>query len=424
MSTQQEDRAVDLIVTGAAEVLTVAGDATDLIGSIPGGVAVADGRIVAVGDVGGYHAPTVVDARGGVVMPGFVDAHTHVVFGGSRAKEYAARVAGLEPPAEATVGITGTMAETRTTPAQELLRQAGSRVREMLEHGTTTLESKSGYGLDVDTELRTLRTNRQLAHLLDVRVVSTFLGAHAIPPGEDADAYTEQVVELTARVGEDGLAEFCDVYCDEGYFDLRQTERILRAGREAGLAPKVHLDAYSHTGAADLAVDLGATSVDHLNFTTDTELAALGAAGVVVVYMPCLDLSVDHPSPLDPRRLVEAGMDIALATDICPGCWTTSMQLAVQVGCRRGGLSVPQALRAATLGAARALGLGDIVGSLEPGKQADILVLDVPSHEDVAYRWGRNNVAMVIRDGRVVHSQTERAGAGSDVAAHERQDHA
>ncbi|MDN5796593.1 MAG: imidazolonepropionase [Intrasporangium sp.] len=404
MSTQHQERArVDLLVTGAAEVLTCAAGAADLIGSTSGGVAVDGGLIVAVGDISSYAAELVIDARGGIVLPGFVDAHTHVVFGGSRAQEYAARVAGRQPPAGAVVGITGTMTATRAAGRDALRKQAAARLREMVEHGTTTVESKSGYGLDTETEIATLDTNRVLQQQLPVDLASTFLGAHAFPPGADQAAYVDLVVRLAQRVGAEGLAEFCDVYCDEGYFDLAQTERILRAGLEAGLAPKVHLDAYSHTGAAALAAELGATSVDHLNLTTDAELTMLGEAGVAGVYMPCLDYAVRHPQPLDPRRVLDAGMELALATDICPGCWTTSMQLAIQMACRAGGLSVAQALRAATLGSAAALGRADRVGSLEVGKQADLIVLDVPSPEDIAYRLGRNNVTTVVRRGRVVH---------------------
>lgn len=403
MTAQHQQQRVDLLVSGAAEVLTCAAGAPDLIGSTSGGVAVDGGRVVAVGDISPYAAEVVIDARGGVVMPGFVDAHTHVVFGGSRAREYAARCAGLEPPPGASVGITGTMADTREAGREALTAQTAARLREMLEHGTTTVESKTGYGLDVDIELATLETNHVLQQQVPVDIVGTYLGAHAFPPGADHAAYVDLVVELAGRVGADGLAQFCDVYCDDGYFDLTQTERILCAGLDAGLAPKIHLDAYSHTGAAALAVELGATSVDHLNLTTDRELSRLGQAGVTGVYMPCLDYAVRHPDPLDPRRVVDAGMELAIATDICPGCWTTSMQLAIQLACRTGGIGVPQALRAATLGSAAALGRADLVGSLEVGKQADLIVLDVPSHEEIAYRLGRNNVTTVIRHGRVVH---------------------
>ena len=396
-------RTVDLVVSGASELLTCAGDASDLIGLIPGGgVAMTNGRIVAVGDVAGFRADRVIDAQGGVVMPGFVDAHTHVVFGGSRVDEYAARVSGTTPPAGVPVGITGTVATTRAASRQQLLTESSARVRDMVRHGTTTLESKSGYGLDAENELRLLDTNRRLGELMPVEIVSTYLGAHAFPVGIPHDRYVDEVVNLIPEIAERDLAEFCDVYCDEGYFDLAQTERILTAGLDAGLKPKLHLDAYGHTGAAALAIDLGALSVDHLNFTTDAELQALGKAGIPGVYMPCLDFAVAHPHPVDPRRIVDAGMELALATDICPGCWVTDMQLAVAMACRTGGLSVAQALRAATHGAARALGRQESVGSLAVGMQADVIVLDVARHEDIAYRIGHNAVTTVIAHGAVV----------------------
>lgn len=393
---------VDLVVTGAAELLTCAAGAPDLIGRTGGGVAVDRGRIVAVGDVSGFTGRTQLDAAGGVVLPGFVDAHTHVVFGGSRVQEYAARVAGQQPPAGATVGIVGTTTETRGCTVDELVAQSGARVGEMLRHGTTTIESKSGYGLAPDAELRLLEANRRLADALPIEVASTYLGAHAFPTDVDAKTYVNQVVDQVPEVAARHLAEFCDVYCDEGYFDLDQTRRILQAGLDHGLRPKVHLDAYSHTGAADLAIDLGAVSVDHLNLTPLDEIGRLAHAGVVGVYMPCLDYAVGHPSPVHARSLVDAGMELAIATDICPGCWTTSMQLAIAMACRAGGLSVPEAVRAATYGAAKSMGREDRIGSLEVGKQADLIVLDVPCIEDVAYRLGRNSVVSVVKSGQVV----------------------
>ena len=398
-----ENFSVDLVVTGASELLTCAGDASDLIGLVPGGgVAITNGRIVAVGDVSAFRAGRVVDARGGVVMPGFVDAHTHVVFGGTRVDEYAAKVSGQAPRPGVPVGITGTVATTRAASGEQLLAESSARVREMLRQGTTTLESKSGYGLDSAHEIRLLETNQRLNETLPVDIVSTYLGAHAFPVDMPRERYVDEVVDLIPEIAARGLAEFCDVYCDEGYFDLAQTERILSAGLEAGLRPKLHLDAYGHTGAASLAIELGAVSVDHLNFTTDAELRALADAGVAGVYMPCLDFAVAHPNPLDPRRLVDAGMELALATDVCPGCWVTDMQLAVALACRTGGLSVAQALRAATHGSARALGRQDTIGSLTPGMQADLIVLDVPRHEDIAYRIGHNAVTTVIARGSVV----------------------
>lgn len=397
------DRHADLLITGAAELLTCAGDAPDLIGRIPGGgVAVSGGVVLEVGDVSGYTADHVIDASGAVVMPGLIDAHTHVVFAGTRVAEYAASAAGRQPPSGAPLGIAGTASETRASTTDQLVSQSAARVREMLRQGTTTLESKSGYGLCAEAELRLLHTNVHLERVLDVEVVSTYLGAHAFPAGVSAARYVDEVVGLIPEIAERGLAEFCDVYCDAGYFDLAQTRRVLEAGLAHGLRPKLHVDAYHHTAVSALAVELGAASVDHLNYTTEAELTALASAGIVGVYLPCLDYAVAHPAPMRPRAALDAGMELALATDVCPGCWTTNMQLAVAMACRTGGLTVEQALRAATYGAARSLGRENRVGSLLPGMQADLIVLNVPTPEDVAYRIGRNSVVTVVKRGVIV----------------------
>lgn len=397
---------VDLLVSGAAELLTCAADAPDLIGSTSGGVAVRDGRIVAVGDVTRYSADVTLDATGKVVLPGFVDAHTHVVFGGSRVREYAAVVGGLPTPAGEPKGITGTREQTRSLPVEVLVDQAAPRLREMLAQGTTTVESKTGYGLDVEAEFRLLEANRRLDAELPVDVVSTYLAAHAFPPEVSHETWVEQILRQLPQVAAQGLASFNDVYCDEGYFDLKQTRRILETGLEHGLRAKLHLDAYSHTGAADLAIELGAVSVDHLNFTDEAEVARLAEAGIPGVYLPCLEFAVGHPRPVPARRFAELGMELALSTDVCPGCWVTSMPLAVAMGCRLGGLSVPQAIRAATYGGARALGMHDAAGSLVVGGQADIVVLDLPSHEDLAYRIGADCVDTVIKSGQILEEVT------------------
>lgn len=392
-------RTVDLVITEATEILTCAGGA---LGGTTGAVAIDGGVIVAVGACDGVAGRRTISARGGVVMPGFVDAHTHVVFGGDRAQEYAARVAGEQPPAGAAVGIVGTTMQTRGSDAAELEQASASRIREMVHNGTTTVESKTGYGLRRDVEERLLLVNRALRDTMPVDIVSTYLGAHAFPGDVEPEQWVADIIAQIPDVAAAGLAEFCDVYCDEGYFTLEQTERILRTGLEHGLLPKVHLDAYSHTGAADLAIALGAVSVDHLNFTPMDEIERLADAGIVGVYMPLLDYAVAHPKPVDARAIASAGMELALATDICPGCWAPSMQVAIAVACRSGGLSVEQAIRAATIGAARASGRDDVTGSLEVGKRADVIILDIPSHEHLAYRIGGNAVTTVIAAGRVV----------------------
>ena len=392
-----------LLVRGAAELLTCGAMVPDLIGRILGGsVLVEDGRIIAAGLLGEVSADEVVDATGCVVMPGFVDCHTHVVFGGSRVEEYAAACAGVAPPTDAPIGILGTMAATRNLDARELADASAPRLHEMLALGTTTVESKTGYGLTRPAELAMLEANQLLAGEVAVGIVSTYLGAHALPPGIDRGAYVDEVCATIPEVAARGLAEFCDVYCDRGYFTLAESRRILKTGLANGLAPKIHLDAYAHTGAALLAAELGAVTADHLNHTPPAELEALAAAGVIAVVMPLLDFAVQHDQPTRARTLVDRGLQVALATDICPGCHAASMQLVIQHACRTGGLSVSQAVRAATIAAASAVGRADVVGSLEPGKQADILILDTARHEDLAYRLGHNAVRTVIRGGRIV----------------------
>ncbi len=402
----------ELVVRNASELVTCTGDAD--LGIVRGGaVAVAGGEIIGVGtwtDLAAaidLESAEVIDAAGHVVMPGFVDCHTHVVFGGSRVDEYTARLTGANLDAlratGAPVGIVGTVSATRALGVDGLVAEALPRVEEMLLAGTTTIESKSGYGLETGAELDMLRANREIARRLPVDIVSTFLGAHAVPVGVERARYVDTVVEeMIPRVAAEGLAEFCDVYCEPGYFDTGDTERILEAGLAAGLMPKVHVDQYSHTGAAGIVAQLRCVSADHLNYTTPEEMKLLGQAGVVGVLMPSIDFAVDHPRLADGRRMLAAGMWIALATDICPGGWMPSMQLVVALACRFYRLSPAEAILAATAGAAAAISQPGRVGSLQPGALGDILILDVDRHEDIAYRFGRNAVRTVVKRGQVV----------------------
>lgn len=401
---------VDLLITNIGELLTCAPDAGDLVGAISDcTVAIDDGEIVAIGraeevDVA---AKMTIDAGGKTVLPGFIDCHTHVIFGGSRVDEYAAKLTGadLAPLREkgAPVGITGTMRETTALAVEQLAEETLPRLREMLEHGTTTVESKSGYALTVEGELRMLEANRLLAQAQPAEIVSTFLGAHALPGDRSREHYVAEILEeMIPEVAERKLALFCDAYCEEGYFTLAETEQILRAGRDAGLLPKLHLDQYSHTGAAAFAAEIGCVSVDHLNYTTPDEVTLLAEAGVVGVPLPGLDFAVGHTRPVDGMALIDGGLEIALATDICPGCWLPSMQLAIALAGRLAKLSPAQALRAATIGAAKAVGMADRIGSIEVGKQADLLLLDTNRHEDLVYKLGHNAVEVVIKKGAIV----------------------
>jgi imidazolonepropionase len=403
-----------LLIEHAAELLTITPDSPDRIGKIvDGSVLIAGDRIVAAGRADEISAKIdrssvrTIDARSKVVLPGFVDCHTHLIFGGSRVDEYAARVAGRDPSSLARagipVGITGTMQATRALSVEQLVEQALPRLAEMLTMGTTTAESKSGYGLSTDSELRMLRANRQLRQLQPVELASTFLGAHALPPDQPRERYVDAIIEeMIPRVAEQQLAEFCDAFCEEGYFTLDETRRVLEAGAAHGLRPKLHLDQYRYSGAALLAAELGCVSVDHLNFTPPEEVRKLAEAGVVGVIMAAIDFAVAHPQPIAARALLAEGLTLGIATDLCPGCWLTSMPFVIVLACRLQGLPVEEAIRAATLGGAQAIGRQDRIGSLEPGKQADLLIVDVARYEDLAYRLGRNAVETVIKRGEVV----------------------
>lgn len=402
----------DLVVHGASEVLTCAPADSSAVDRVPNGsVAVGGGRILAVGTRQEVEASVrlqdarVVDARGGAVAPGFIDAHTHLVFGGSRVEEYAARLTRSRDQVEALgipTGIMATVDMTRSEGSEALFAIATERLDEMLRHGTTTAESKSGYGLDVATEIKLLRVNRRLNDSHAIDIVSTFMGAHDFPPGVPREAYVDQVIdEMIPQVVEEGLAAFCDVFCDEGYFTIEQSRRVLEAGMEAGLAPKIHADQYSDLGGAALAAELGVVSADHLNFAAAAGLRQMAHAGVVAVLMPLIDFAVQHPRPIRGREWVDAGLEIALATDLCPGGYSVSMPLAVQVACRWNGLSPIEALRAATVGSARACGLEDR-GAIVPGAVADLQIWDVPTIDEMVYRIGHNPVRTVIKNGKVV----------------------
>ena len=403
---------VDLLITNAAEVLTCAESADDVVGRIAGGaVAVAGERIVAVGPTAEVVASVdaadarVIDAAGRAVAPGFVDCHTHVVFGGSRAAECAARLT-MSPEQVAAMGIpTGivaTMEMTRPESVESLVASAAARLDGMFRAGTTTVESKSGYGLSTADELKMLQVNARLAETHAVDIVSTFLGAHAVGPGMTREDYVDLVVrEMIPQAADSGLAEYCDVFCEAGYFDVDQSRRILQAGMDAGLAAKIHVDEYSDIGGGAMAAELGAVSADHLNFTPPETLRRMAERGVVGVVMPALDFAVAHPRPFDAAAMLAEGMTLALATDICPGCWCESMQVVMQLACRRHGMTPREALRAATLHAARALERNDDRGSLEVGKLADIQIWNVSTLDEAICRIGGNVVETVIRRGRV-----------------------
>jgi imidazolonepropionase len=414
----------DLLVTGAATIATVAAESHGPLAGARAGdlgtiedsaLAALDGRIVALGPRNQVEAAIrlrpgaqVLDAAGRCVLPGLVDPHTHIVFAGDRADEYSRRQAGATYAEilAAGGGILDTVRRTRAAPTEELLAGASARLRRMLATGTTTVEIKSGYGLEVSAELRMLEVARRLANSGPSRIVPTLLGAHALPPEyrQDRQAYVDLVCdEMIPRAATDGLARYCDVFCEQGAFTLSETERILETGIRHGLGAKIHADQLSAAGGAQLAARLGAVSADHLDFVDDDGLRLLAERQVVAVLLPGASLVLRHKEHAPARRLIAAGVPVALATDCNPGsCPIESMPIIVSLACALLGMTPGEAIVAATRNAACAVGLGDEVGSLEVGKRADLIVIDAPAPHYLPYRFGADLVRQVIVDGVVV----------------------
>lgn len=425
----------DLLVIHAAHLLTCAsphgpkrGAALADPGLIEdGAVACLAGQIVAVGPTAEVLAAlddpddaVVIDATGKVITPGFVDPHTHLLWAGDRAGEFEQRIAGQTymQIMQAGGGIMRTVRATRAASLDDLVQQTLPRLDALLSHGTTTAEVKTGYGLDLDAELKMLDAIRLLDEEHPIDLVPTFLGAHAVPEEYRGrtDAYVDLVVdEMLPAIADlrytvdtpDGsylvrAADFCDVFCEAGVFDLAQSRRILERARDLGLGLKLHADEFEPIGGADLAVELGAISADHLVRTTDAQLAALAASHTIAVSLPGTPFGLGHHDYTRARRLLELGGALALASDLNPGtCWCESMQFIIALACRMLTLTPAEAINAATINAAHALGLGQYVGSLEPGKQADLLVLDIPHYRHLGYRFGVNLVETVVKRGQV-----------------------
>ncbi len=422
---------IDLLIRHAGELLTLAGPARprvraelDELGIIhDGAVACRDGHIVAVGPTPDLErtmkiGPTteIINAHDCVVLPGFVDPHTHLVFAGDRAEEFNRRLQGASYLSilQAGGGILQTVQATQAASEAELRQKTQFDLQAMLEHGTTTVEAKSGYGLTVEDELKLLRVAQQLQSTTPVENVSTLLGAHTLPLEyrDHREAYVDLVIEqMIPQAAAAGLASFCDVFCEQGAFNPEETRRILRAGQAHGLQPKLHADQITANGGAQLAAEVGAMSADHLDQSDDAGLRDLAQGGVVGVLLPGATFFLGYAMPATPlgRRLVAAGVAVALATDYNPGtCPLLSMQLVIGLAAIREGLTTAQAISAATINAAHALGRGNRIGSLEVGKQADIVVLAIPSHLHLPYRFGLNMVRDVIKRGRRV----QQSGSG------------
>jgi len=413
-----------LLITGASQLLTLRGKAprrgkylSDLGMIRDGAVLLCSGLISAVGTRQEIEAlpealsAEKLDVGGRVVLPGFVDSHTHLIHAASRVEEYELKIAGAsyEEIARKGGGILNSVKKLRAATAEALKKRAHGALREFAAHGTTTLEAKSGYGLDVASELKILRLHKELNAEQPLELVSTFLGAHVVPAEyrrkhAGAERYVALLTEtLIPEVAKEGLAEFCDVFCDRGAFSRGDSRKILEMGRQHSLAPRLHAEQLTRTGATQLAVQLGAASCDHLEQVSKTDIRALAKSNTVATLLPGCDfhLGLRHYAPA--RALIEAGAIVGLATDYNPGTSpTVSMPMILSLACTQLRMTPAEAIAAVTINAAYSLRRNPQIGSLEAGKQADLAVFDVNDYREIPYYFGLNTCWMTLKKGRAV----------------------
>ncbi len=413
-----------MLIHSAAQLLTLAGGpqrGRDLgtLGIIEdGAVLIRDEKIVECGKTAdlraAYPGEPMLDAYGCVVMPGFVDPHTHLIWGGDRAAEFEMKMGGTPylDILAAGGGILSTVRQTRTASIESLIAQARPRLFRMFAHGSTTIEAKTGYGLQTATELRLLKALLALEDETRMDLAITFLGAHAIAPEfkGDPQGYTDLICETMLPLlhqwwethAPHQSLPFVDVFCENKAFDLAQSRQILTRAKELGFPLKIHADEFDNLGGASLAVELGAVSADHLVKTSDADIEALGRSDTVAVSLPCTPFGLAEQDYTPAQKILDANGILALATDCNPGtAWNESMQFVIALACRTMKLTPAQAIAASTINSAHAIRRSHVVGSLEPGKQADLLVLSVPDYRHLGYRFGTNLVKQVIKKGRV-----------------------
>ncbi|MGA2490343.1 MAG: imidazolonepropionase [Anaerolineales bacterium] len=428
-----------MLIHSASQLLTLAGGpqrghALGTLGLIEdGAVLVRDRMIMAVGStpdlLKDYPDEPNLNASGCAIMPGFVDPHTHIIWAGDRAAEFERKMAGakyLEILA-AGGGILSTVRQTRAASIGKLMDETRPRLQSMFAHGTTTTEAKTGYGLQIETELRLLEALLRLDAEGPLELAPTFLGAHAIPPEyqDDPQGYTDhlcsEMLPFIRRwwdslpldyargrtLNANHQPPFVDVFCETGAFNLAQSRQILAKAKELGFPLKIHADEFDNLGGASLAAELGAVSADHLVRTSDADIAALAKSDTVAVSLPCTPFGLSENAYTPAHKILDADGLLALATDCNPGtAWCESMQFVIALACRTLKLTPAQAIAAATINAAHAIHRAGRIGSIEPGKQADLLVLCVPDYRQVGYRFGTNLVKQVIKHGKVYKVET------------------
>jgi imidazolonepropionase len=407
-----------LAVLHASQLVTLSGPKRPRIGAEMSELAIVshgemlihNGKVEKIGPSGEIEKNVgdeeIVDAGGRVVMPGFVDAHTHLVFAGNRLDDFLRRSRGetYEQIAKAGGGIWSTVQKTRAASELDLLAQAKKHANWFVRCGTTTVEAKSGYGLTVEDELKILRVMRQLKKEVRLEIVPTFLGAHAVPREISPDEYLDVVItEMLPRVTAEKLAEFCDVFCERGYFNIDQSRKILFAAKKVGLSLRGHVDQLTNFGGAKLMAEMGATTADHLEQTDEQGIAALKKANVQPVLLPGSVYALGSSRYPRAREMIEAGLAIVLATDFNPGSSPTpSMPMILSLACTQMKLSPAEAITASTLNAAYSLNRGDKIGSLEPGKLANFVIFDCEDYRELAYWFGIPQTHSVYVRGKCV----------------------
>jgi len=412
---------VDLLIKNAEELLTLSSSIKEDSGLgilRNGAVAIKRDEIFWVGKTEDFPKEFVlsqegkeIDATGKVVMPGLIDSHTHLVFAGSREHEFEQRIQGLSylEIAERGGGILSTVEATRKASFQELYSLGKKRLDRMLSNGVTTIEAKSGYGLSIQDELKILEVMKALQRDHPIDIVPTFLGAHTIPKEfkNDRKRYVELLIEeMIPRVAQEGLAEFCDVFCEEKAFSLEESRKILEKGKKYGLKPKIHADQLSPGGGAELAAEVGAFSADHLEYISQTGIERMAEKKVTAVLLPgasfFLSMQVYPPA----REMIEKGLAVSLATDLNPGSsMTESLSLIMTMGCTLFKMIPKEVIQATTIHAARSMARENEIGSLDIGKKADVLVLDIPNYRYLPYHFGVDHVEYVVKKGRVVYKR-------------------
>jgi imidazolonepropionase len=376
-----------------------------------GAIAITSGKIIDVGStnriLSDFSAPETLDAAGRIVCPGFIDAHTHFVFAGSRERELEMKIkgAGYLEILQSGGGILRTVRDTRAASKDELIRICKRRANNLLVHGTTTIEAKSGYGLDLETELKLLEVINELNRAGPLTLVPTFLGAHAIP--SEFQGRTHEYVDILCAgwipiVAERRLAAFCDVFCEKGVFEIDDSRKILLTGKRFGLLPRIHADELYSLGGAELAAEVGAVSADHLLHISPSGFEQMHKAGVIATLLPAAPLTLMIDKYADARSFISQGIPVALGSDLSPSCWLENEQLAIALACYKLKMTPGEAIMAATINAAHSIRMEQEIGSLEAGKRADIVILNVPDYRILGYRLGVNMVDTIVKGGKIV----------------------